>query len=222
MNRIFDLCLLFLLFAVSGIGFYILIDSQAVLSGAREYAKLKSFLPEEITEDSLKMISADAVAWLELDGTQISYPILQAEDNSTYLDRDPEGNYSVSGSIFLDFRNAPDFSDRYSIVYGHHMANRMMFGSLDDFSDPEFFMQHRSGRLRLPERELSFRTVAWLVVPAGCEEIFEPGTETDHAAYFSVMAEIYVPEDMTARLAALTTCAGDDRFREVLVLALEE
>ncbi|MBR1845920.1 MAG: class B sortase, partial [Oscillospiraceae bacterium] len=60
---------------------------------------------------------------------------MQGETNGKYLNTDPYGEYSLSGSIFLDSRNAGDFSDSYSLVYGHHMADGMMFGALDAFFD---------------------------------------------------------------------------------------
>lgn len=66
-------------------------------------------------------IAEDMVAWLTIDGTNIDYPVMQGKDNTYYLNTDPFGAYSLSGSIFLDSRCSRDFSDSYSIIYGHHM-----------------------------------------------------------------------------------------------------
>ena len=41
----------------------------------------------------------------------VNYPLLQAEDDDTYMNTDAEGKYSLSGSIFLHCANKPDFSD---------------------------------------------------------------------------------------------------------------
>ena len=68
-----------------------------------------------VQEDS--PISDDMVAWITIDGTNIDYPVMQGDDNVKYLNTDPFGKYSLSGSIFLDSRNAPDFSDYYWRIY---------------------------------------------------------------------------------------------------------
>ena len=81
------------------------------------------------------VITDDMVAWLTVDGTDIDYPVMQGTDNTIYLNTDPFGKYSLGGSIFLDSRNSSDFSDEYSLIYGHHMEFGRMFGSLDDFLD---------------------------------------------------------------------------------------
>ena len=95
-----------------------------------------------------------------------------------------------------------------------------MFGALDAFADPDYFQSHREGNLSLPNGQIPFRTAAFVLVPAGCEEIFEPEAEVDLKGFLERSADIYFPEDMSEHLAALTTCAEDDRYREVLILAI--
>ena len=69
----------------------------------------------------------------------------RGKENYEYLNKDPYGEFSLSGSIFLDARNDPDFKDDYSLIYGHHMEKGAMFGALDDFQDRAYFDQRRSG-----------------------------------------------------------------------------
>lgn len=222
-GRLFEAGLVLLFLMAAAVGIYIMIDANYVYSGAREYQELRNYLPEEERrEEVLRTVSGNAVAWVSVDETPVDYPILQAEDNMEYLSKDPDGNYSMAGSIFLDFRNRADFSDPYNIVYGHHMPEKLMFGALDDFADPQYFESHRSGTLYLPEKQYSFQTAAFLVVDAGCEEIFETETGTDFSSFCEANALNWHPESMTEHLTALTTCAEDDRFREVLLLALSE
>ena len=87
------------------------------------------------------------VGWLTVDGTSIDYPVMQGGNNLTFLNRNPYGEFSLSGSIFLDSRNSPDFSDEYSIIYGHHMAYGKLFGALDAFLDETYTSSHRSRTL---------------------------------------------------------------------------
>ena len=223
-NLVFDI-LLFNCFSIAAmVGVYIMIDARNVYISGCAYQELRNFIPEkEETEKVLREISGNAIAWITVEDTTISYPVVQGEDNLEFLSKDPEGNYSMAGSIFLDFRNQSDFTDSYNVVYGHHMPDKLMFGALDDFSEKEFFMTHRDGILSLPDRQIPFQTAAFLIVPAGCEEIFEPGYQADYPEFFRKAASIYEPEVMTGHLVALTTCAEDaEHFREVLILALEE
>ena len=47
-------------------------------------------------------MNPDVVGWIQIEGTQIDYPILyDGEDNEKYLHTDIEGNDSVSGAIYL-------------------------------------------------------------------------------------------------------------------------
>ena len=89
--------------------------------------------------DELRQINPDIRAWLTVDNTGIDYPVVQGADNLYYMSRDVFGESSLAGSIFLDSRNSPDLSDRYFIIYGHHMEKGLMFGDLDKFLDPAFF-----------------------------------------------------------------------------------
>ena len=51
--------------------------------------------------DELKAQNSDVCGWITIYGTHVDYPVVQSEDNSTYLMRNPRGEYSLSGSIFL-------------------------------------------------------------------------------------------------------------------------
>jgi SrtB family sortase len=57
-------------------------------------------------------------------------PLVQGRDNDYYLHRTPERTRNAAGSLFIDFRNSPHFTDHNTIVYGHAMKDRSMFGNL--------------------------------------------------------------------------------------------
>jgi len=84
----------------------------------------------------------DIVAYLFIEGTNVNNVILQGPDNHFYLYRDMFGNHNVNGAIFLDHRNAPDFTDPNTIVYGHNMNNGTMFHNLRYYMQREFFEVH--------------------------------------------------------------------------------
>jgi len=69
-------------------------------------------------------------------------PLLIGPDNDFYLYRTPERRSSAAGSLFLDFRNSPMFTDHNTVIYGHAMAGGSMFGQLRDFRDATFRNDH--------------------------------------------------------------------------------
>ncbi len=88
---------------------------------------------------TLKKENKDLVGWIYMPGfeKEINYPVMQAQDNEFYLDKDFYGNSSKAGSIFMDYRNNPADIDRNIILYGHAMFNLSMFGNLMDYFKQE-------------------------------------------------------------------------------------
>ena len=78
-----------------------------------------------------------------MEETQIDYPVLYSGDNTEYLRKDLYGNEHTAGSIFLEGLNQPDFSDYYSIIYGHNMRDGSMFGSLDKYKEQSFWSDNQ-------------------------------------------------------------------------------
>ena len=136
---------------------YAMIDAYMVYEGANDSSILK-FKPATGSTEILRELSENAVAWLTVDDTRIDYPVMQGKTNGEYLNKDPYGNFSLSGSIFLDSRNDKNFGDAYSMIYGHHMEYGAMFGSLDEYADKDFFDAHKTGTLTLTkEKEYTIR-----------------------------------------------------------------
>ena len=101
---------------------------------------------------ALREINPDIVAWIYIEGTNISYPIVQGEDNSYYLKHLFSGEWNASGCIFLDTRNDAGFTDQNSVLYGHNMRNGAMFSALESYKQQAFFDEHPAGLLVTPDR----------------------------------------------------------------------
>lgn len=86
----------------------------------------------DVNFDSLLQTNPDTVAWIKVEGTKINYPVVQSTDNDYYLHHDYRKNDNMAGWIFGDYRD--DFTNfKYNtIIYGHNMNNKTMFGSLPD------------------------------------------------------------------------------------------
>ncbi len=87
----------------------------------------------------------DFIGWISIPDTPIDYPVMQTkEDPEHYLRRDFDGNYSISGTIFIDERaNIEDEVSDNIIIYGHHMKSGTMFGSIQKYEDEAYFNKHK-------------------------------------------------------------------------------
>lgn len=141
----FDACLAVALLVCFLLGLYCMVDTAIVFDRASDESLLQ-FKPGAQAQ-AAEAGDIGNIAWITLDGTNIDYPVMQGKDNKEYLNKDPYGDYSLSGSIFLDSANAADFGDSYNLVYGHHMEAGKMFGQLDSFLQRDFFSEHRTGSL---------------------------------------------------------------------------
>ena len=91
----------------------------------------------KIDFEKLVAINQDAKAWINIDNTNINYPIVQTDNNEYYLKRDINKNYSSCGSIFLDCDSSSDFTDKNTVIYGHNLLNGKMFANLEKIVNEE-------------------------------------------------------------------------------------
>ena len=70
----------------------------------------------EIDFDGLRAMNGDIVAWIQIPGIGVDYPVVRGKDNEHYLHYTFDRNANKAGSIFLDYRNRADFTDRKSVV----------------------------------------------------------------------------------------------------------
>ncbi len=111
------------------------------------YETYKPDPKDNLSFEELKRINPDVFGWITVAGTHIDYPLVKADDNTTYINTDVKGEFSLSGSIFLDCRNEKNFKDINNIIYGHHMNQQAMFGEIELFENAKYFESHKCGEL---------------------------------------------------------------------------
>lgn len=214
---------------------YALWDTACIYYDASVPQEIETYKPvlegdNQPTFAELRALNPDVCAWLTIENTPIDYPIVQGKDDSEYLNKDVTGAFSLSGSIFLGVNNHPDFSDDYSIVYGHHMDYDAMFGDLTEFTDTDFFAQHPSGWLILPDKTYALQIFACVEADAYDQTLYRvlpagSGETAQLLSYIEANAcqqrDVGVNEQ--SHILALSTCAGASTNERVLVIAkLEE
>ncbi len=113
----------------------------------------------EIDFDGLRAINEDIVAWIQILGIGVDYPVVQGKDNEHYLHYTFDGKANKAGSIFLDYRNRSDFTDSKVILYGHNMKNGSMFSNLKKYQDAGFRKEQGRVFIYLPEKTLTYEVI---------------------------------------------------------------
>lgn len=113
--------------------------------------------------DALKAVSEDIVGWVAIEGTRVNYPVVRGIDNEYYLKRMIDGKRNSAGSIFMDYRNAPDFTDVNTVLYGHNMNNGSMFADIREYRSQEFYDEHPTLMVMTPDGNHLYEVVAGYV-----------------------------------------------------------
>ena len=75
-------------------------------------------------------INPETVGWIQVNGTIISYPVVQHKNNEYYLNHDFYKRRTDIGAIFADYRDNFEEFNSNTIIYGHNIVNGTMFGQL--------------------------------------------------------------------------------------------
>lgn len=105
----------------------------------------------EIDFAALKEVNSDVVAWICCPDTVINYPVVLGGDNEYYLTHLVDGTENGNGTLFIDRKNARDFSDENTVIYGHHMQSGKMFACLVEYADQAYYDAHPIIYLVTPE-----------------------------------------------------------------------
>ena len=87
----------------------------------------------QISIKNLKKQNSDVIGWIVIEGANVSEPLIHYTDDSYYLRRSWLKKQSTAGCIFMEYKCSPDFSGYNTIIYGHRMRNKTMFGQLENF-----------------------------------------------------------------------------------------
>lgn len=185
----------------------------------------QGMVPEEFVENQeiirLRQEHPAAVGWVSVPGTKVEYPFVQGSDNEYYLHKDIDGNYLYAGIPFLDYRNDPAFGDDNSIIYGHHMKNEALFGTLEWFKEEDFFRENRYFYVYLPYQTIKAEIVACLVIdPNRKEYLYRIQPEADHLNQVlrDARQALETEPDPSQRFITLSTCDYEfDGARVVIV-----
>ena len=228
-NHIIDMLVLTVILLLLAFGCYVMWDSNQIHSAASSmrYERYKPTIEDNDGANfkQLQELNPDVIGWLTVYGTNIDYPVVQGRDNIKYVNTNAEGRHSLSGAIFLDYRNNPDFMDFNNILYGHHMENRVMFGEITSFSDADFFNARRYGMLFADGQMYGLEFFAYVHVDANDTRVFRTNITTDEGRqnYLDLLMDMAVitrdaSVTVADKIVLLSTCSPNStNGRDILV-----
>ena len=186
---------------------------------------------------ALQAVNPDVIGWIYIPGTPINYPVVQTDDNTTYLHTLADGTRNASGAIFMDMDDtAPGMIDQQTTLYGHHTYDGAMFQTIDWARDQAEF--DKIGKVYYITPDTTYTLTPLFVsriedtyVDARTPNFTEAGTSlTSYLQDLYTMAQATAPdaEERIAsadRVLSLVTCAGEiipRTTRAVMVLSVDQ
>ena len=180
---------------------------------------------------SLQAENSDIYAWITIDGTDISYPILQNQETTDfydefYLDHLVDGTSGFAGSLFTQPINALDFSDGNTVIYGHNLKNGTMFTHLHDYKEQDFMDTHRKIYIYTPDTVKTYEVFA--AVPFSDEHLMIAYNFSKTSGVQKFVDDVYSAGGVYAKdasvsgqdkLLTLSTCMNNAPKERYLVVA---
>lgn len=163
--------------------------------------------------EALKKKNDQIIAWILIPDTDISYPVVQGEDNDFYLTHTFEKKENYAGAIFMDAEATPNFKDRNTIIYGHNVKHGTMFADMEKFKDKDFFEKHPYIYIFTPEKNYRCEVFSMYSTSASSPSYaIGYGNDADYLAYIDMVKEasdfkrdVKVTADVP--IVSLSTCS---------------
>ncbi len=195
-------------------------DGKAVIEGTSPTHDFNSYWKQ----------NKDIYAFVTVDGTGVDYPILQNEEDNYYLMRNLDGSEGYPGCIYTNRINSMQFDDYLTVIYGHNMKNKTMFGSLHNFDDEDFCKTHTEFTIETPEELLTYRifavvnftddNITYYLDPKDPSSVstFVNSIKTESAGRQPDYIDDSVEISDSDHLVVLATCIGKEPDRRFLVV----
>lgn len=167
---------------------------------------------------ALSDINSDVIAWLHFPKIDISYPVVQTDDNDYYISHSFNKEENKAGAIFMDYRNYSSFNDKNTFLYGHNMKNDTMFGLILNYVEEDYYKENPYFWIYTPEAKYKYEIFtsfeetstgpAYQLNFDNDEEFGEYLNKVSRRKYY----ETSVNASPSDHVLVLSTCAGEDRF----------
>lgn len=110
--------------------------------------------------EELQKENSDIVGWIEIEDTNINYPVLQATDNSFYMNHNYKKEENTYGSIFLDKDYDWNIPSSNLLLYGHNLQNGSLFHDILNYKDKSYYKEHPTIRFTTENKDSEFEIIS--------------------------------------------------------------
>lgn len=172
----------------------------------------------------------DTVGYLMVNNTKINYPVVQANTNSYYLNRDFNKRKNSMGWIFMDYRNNPTNLDKNTIIYGHNIKQGIMFGTLKYALNSSWYRKESNQIITFntPTKNMKWRIFSIYKIPATEDYLKTEFANDDEYMNFVNMLksrslyDFNVKIDASSKILTLSTCFSHTTRHVVHAVLIEE
>ena len=110
--------------------------------------------------EELKKQNEDIIGWIEINGTNINYPVMQTTDNEFYMTHNYKKEYSAIGSLFLDKDYNWELPSTNLLIYGHNNKNETMLQNLTNYKKESYYKDHPNIKFTTINEDAEYEIIA--------------------------------------------------------------
>lgn len=111
--------------------------------------------------EELQKENSDIVGWLEIENSNINYPLLQGTDNNFYMTHNYKKEKSKNGALFLDKDYDWSLPSTNLLIYGHNnRGSNTMFTSLINYKEEKYYKEHKKIRLTTNQEDAEYEIIS--------------------------------------------------------------
>lgn len=190
-------------------------EDESVSTTSKKNTYVSSYYTNfEQVFDTLKQKNADTVGWIQINNTKINYPVVQADTNSYYLNRDFFKKKNSMGWIFMDYRNDIENLNRNTIIYGHNIKQGIMFGTIKNMMSSSWYNNTSNQTITFNTLNKNMKWQIFSLYQINETEDYlktEFATDDEYIEFLNMLKnrskkDFQVPLDANSKILTLSTC----------------
>lgn len=242
-KKIIDILIILTLVSAIISVYYLLRHKMELAEGNKVISQISEVIKSENDVDSynysdiinniasLKTDNEDLEAWIEIEDSRISLPVMyKPEKLHYYLRKDFYQDYYIGGTPFIDERCSTEPQSDLLIIYGHHMSDGSMFTDILNYEDHDYYQDHsfinyyNEKSLQIYEIFALIKTDLFDEDQIDYYELVDFNNEEDFRNYIDIaksnsLIKTEKKADYGDKILMLSTCSDHDDFGRFILLA---
>lgn len=179
----------------------------------------------KIDFEMLKEENSDTKAYIKINNTNISYPVLKTSNNDFYLNHSFDKNENSAGWIFFDYTNKLDDTDKNIVIYGHNRRDGSMFGTLKNILNQDWYNNEDNLSILFIDEKGEHIFKIFSIYTIENEDYYIKtnfNSDNEYEEFKNTIKNRSIKEfnvdinDINNNILTLSTCANNNKYRVVL------